>query len=91
MFPKELLKYDLQKDLAPVSLLMTGPLVLVSNSSFAPRNLKELVALAKSKPGQLSFASSGNGSSTHLGGEMLNVAAGISTIAVDSVCSPFVS
>jgi len=82
LFPKEQLKYDLLKDLAPVSMIMTGPLVLVTRPDFPANNLKELVAAAKAKPGELSFASSGNGSSTHLGGEMLNNAAGIKTIHV---------
>ena len=82
LFPKEQLKYDLLKDLAPVSMIMTGPLVLVTRPDFPANNLKELVAAAKAKPGELSFASSGNGSSTHLGGEMLNSAAGIKTIHV---------
>ncbi|MEJ8847271.1 tripartite tricarboxylate transporter substrate binding protein [Variovorax rhizosphaerae] len=82
LFPKEQLKYDLLKDLAPVSMIMTGPLVLVTRPDFPANNLKELVAAAKAKPGELSFASSGNGSSTHLGGEMLNSVAGIKTIHV---------
>jgi tripartite-type tricarboxylate transporter receptor subunit TctC len=82
LFPKEQLKYDLLKDLAPVSMIMTGPLVLVTRPDFPANNLKELVAAAKAKPGELSFASSGNGSSTHLGGEMLNSAAGIKTIHI---------
>ena len=82
LFPKENLKYDLLKDFAPVSLLMTGPLVLVTNTASPAKNVKEFVALAKSKPGKMSFGSSGNGASTHLAGEMLNVAAGIQTIHV---------
>ncbi len=82
LFPKAQLKYDLLTDLTPVSSIMTGPLVLVTRPDFAANNLKELVAAAKAKPGELSFASSGNGSSTHLGGEMLNAAAGIKTIHV---------
>jgi tripartite-type tricarboxylate transporter receptor subunit TctC len=82
LFPKEQLRYDLLKDLAPVSMIMTGPLVLVTRPDFPAANLGELVAAARAKPGGLSFASSGNGSSTHLGGEMLNTAAGISTIHV---------
>ncbi|CAN7423553.1 MULTISPECIES: tripartite tricarboxylate transporter substrate binding protein [unclassified Variovorax] len=82
LFPKAQLKYDLLSDLAPVSMIMTGPLVLVTRPDFPAGNLKELVAVAKAKPGELSFASSGNGSSTHLGGEMLASAAGIRTIHV---------
>ena len=82
LFPKEQLKYDLLKDLRPVSLLMTGPLVLVTAPSFPAGNLKEFVAVAKAKPGQLSYGSSGIGASTHLGSEMFSKAAGISTIHV---------
>lgn len=82
LFPKESLKYDLLKDFAPVSLLMTGPLVLVTNPATPVKNVKEFVALAKAKSGKLSFGSSGNGASTHLAGEMLNAAAGIQTIHV---------
>ena len=82
LFPKENLKYDLLKDFAPVSLLMTGPLVLVTSPKVPAKNLKEFVALAKSKAGKMSYGSSGNGASTHLAGEMLNVATGIQTIHV---------
>lgn len=82
LFGSEKARYDLLTDLAPVSLIMTGPLVLVTKPAFPAKDVRELVALAKAKPGELSFASSGNGSSTHLGGEMLNLAAGIKTIHV---------
>jgi tripartite-type tricarboxylate transporter receptor subunit TctC len=82
LFPKENLKYDLLKDFAPVSLLMTGPLVLVTNPASPAKNVKEFVALAKAKSGKMSFGSSGNGASTHLAGEMLNSAAGLQTIHV---------
>ena len=63
-------------------MIMTGPLVLVTRTDFPANNLKEFVAAANARPGELSFASSGNGSSTHLGGEMLNNAASIKTIHV---------
>jgi len=82
LFPKENLKYDLTKDFAPVSLLMTGPLVLVTNASNPAKNLKEFVAQAKAKQGKMSYGSSGNGASTHLAVEMLNQRAGIQTIHV---------
>jgi tripartite-type tricarboxylate transporter receptor subunit TctC len=82
LFPKENLKYDLLKDFSPVSLLMTGPLVLVTNPALPAKNVKEFVALAKARSGKMSFGSSGNGASTHLAGEMLNAAAGIQTIHV---------
>ncbi len=71
------LNYDVVKDFAPVSLLTQGPLVLVANPGFAPNTVAELVALAKAKPGTLNFASSGNGQSTHLSGELFNTMAGI--------------
>lgn len=82
LFPKENLKYNLLTDFAPVSLLMTGPLVLVTSPNVPAKNLKEFVALAKGKPGKMSYGSSGNGASTHLAGEMLNRSAGIQTIHV---------
>ena len=63
------LAYDLVRDLAPVSRLTTGPLVLVVNPRLPVNNVKELVALAKTKP--LNFASSNVGASTHLASEML--------------------
>lgn len=71
------LSYQLAKDLAPVSLLTSGPLVLVTNPSAGVSNVQELIALAKSKPGSLNFASSGNGQSTHLAAELFNSQAGI--------------
>jgi len=82
LFPKSQLHYDLLTDFAPVSMIMTGPLVLVTRPDFPANNLKELVAMAKAKPGELSFASSGNGSSTQLGGEMLASTAGFKAIHV---------
>ena len=82
LFPKENLKYDLTRDFAPVSLLMTGPLVLVTSPNVPAKDLKDFVALAKSKPGKMSYGSSGNGASTHLAGEMLNARTGIQTIHV---------
>jgi tripartite-type tricarboxylate transporter receptor subunit TctC len=72
------LPYDPIKDLAPVVLLEKGPLVLMVNPSLLPaKSVAELIALAKAKPGTLSFASSGNGGSHHLSGEMFKAMAGI--------------
>jgi len=71
------LGYDLQKDFAPVSQLTGGPLVIVANPSLPAKNVKELIALAKSKPGRLNYASSGNGQSTHLSAELFSSMAGI--------------
>lgn len=71
------LPYDALKDLAPVVLLEKGPLVLMVNPQTPAKTVAELIALAKSKPGTLSFASSGNGGSHHLSGEMFKAMAGI--------------
>jgi tripartite-type tricarboxylate transporter receptor subunit TctC len=76
------LKYDLVKDFAPVTLLTSGPLVLVMSPQIPAKDVKELVALAKAKPGTLSYASSGNGASTHLAGEMFRSRTGIDAIHV---------
>ncbi|WP_370639487.1 MULTISPECIES: tripartite tricarboxylate transporter substrate binding protein [Cupriavidus] len=69
--------YDTRRDFAPVSLLTRGPLVLVTAPSTPARNVAELIALAKAKPDQVSFASSGNGQSTHLSAELFNAMAGV--------------
>jgi tripartite-type tricarboxylate transporter receptor subunit TctC len=71
------LNYDVVKDFAPVTLLTQGPLVLVATPAFPAGNVRELIALAKAKPTTLNFASSGNGQSTHLSGELFNTMAGI--------------
>ena len=70
------LGYDIQQDFVPVSLLTQGPLVLVANPKFAANNVHELIALAKGGT-PISFASSGNGQSTHLSAELFNSMAGI--------------
>jgi tripartite-type tricarboxylate transporter receptor subunit TctC len=80
VFPK--LKYSLLNDFAPVSLLTSGPLVLVASPDLPAKTLPELVDLAKKRSEPLSFASSGNGASTHLAGEMFNLQAGIKSIHV---------
>jgi tripartite-type tricarboxylate transporter receptor subunit TctC len=64
------LTYDVQRDFAPVSLLTQGPLVLVVHPEFPAKNVAELIAMAKAKPRSVSFASSGNGQSTHLAAEL---------------------
>jgi len=69
--------YDPIRDLAPVTLLAVFPNVIVVQRSFPAKTIKELIALAKAKPGQLTFGSAGNGSSTHLSPELLKAMAGI--------------
>jgi len=71
------LSYQLLKDLAPVSQLTSGPLVIVANPALPAQNIQELIALAKGKSGGLNFGSSGNGQSTHLSAELFSAMAGI--------------
>ena len=71
------LPFDPEKDLAPISLVAMTPSLLVVANNVAAKSVKELIALAKAKPGQLHYASPGSGSSAHLGGELLKQAAGI--------------
>ena len=58
--------YDTLRDFAPVSLISIGPFVLITNPSLPARSVKELIALAKSQPGKLNYASAGNGVANHL-------------------------
>lgn len=74
--------YDLVKDFAPIALCATSPYILVVNLSVPARSLHELIALAKSKPGQINYASSGNGTGPHLAAEMLKAAAGVNIVHV---------
>ncbi len=67
------LPYDTLRDFAPVTQVGYGPQVLVMRPSFPARSVTDLLALAKAKPGQLSYASGGNGSSQHLTGEMFKL------------------
>lgn len=64
------LNYDIVKDFIPISLVTTGQYVLVVHPSLPAKNVKELIALAKARPGQLNYASAGNGNATHLAGEL---------------------
>ena len=76
------LPYNSLRDFAPVSLLTAVTNVIVVHPSVPVKSLKELVALAKARPGQLSFATYGAGGTTHLAGEMLKNRAGIDMIHV---------
>jgi len=71
------LGYNLMKDFAPVSQLTSGPLVIVAHPSLPAKNVQELIALGKAKPGTLNYASSGNGQSTHLSAELFATMSGI--------------
>jgi tripartite-type tricarboxylate transporter receptor subunit TctC len=69
--------YDPVKDYAPVSLVASYPLILAMNPALGAKTVKELIAIAKQRPGQINFASSGNGSPGHLAGEMFKMMAGV--------------
>jgi tripartite-type tricarboxylate transporter receptor subunit TctC len=77
LYPK--LPYDPQKDLAPIVLIADAPLVLVTHTGSPYKTLGDAVAAAKARPGQLNFASPGNGTVAHLTGELFQRAAGIKT------------
>jgi len=74
--------YDTLKDLAPVILAASAPVILVAHPSLPARSVKELVALARARKGELNYASGGVGASTHLGGELLKQEAKIDLIHV---------
>lgn len=76
------LPYDPVRDFAPVSLVAITPYLLVVNTDVKAKTLAEFVALAKSQPGKLNYASAGNGTTTHLAMEMLKEAAGIDVVHV---------
>jgi tripartite-type tricarboxylate transporter receptor subunit TctC len=76
------LGYDPLKDLHPVGLIVVVPNVLIVNASVPAKDVKELIALLKSKPGQLRYASSGVGSTQHIAGEAFGLATGTSAIHV---------
>ncbi len=69
--------YDVRRDFAPITRIARGTIVLVVSPGSRANSVKELVALAKAKPGHLTFASSGTGALIHLSGEMFKQAAGI--------------
>ncbi|HEX2825255.1 MAG TPA: tripartite tricarboxylate transporter substrate binding protein [Burkholderiales bacterium] len=76
------LPYDPIRDFAPVTLVATQNLMLVVNPSIPANSVKELVALAKANPGKYSFASAGNGTGSHLSGELFKLLAGINIFHV---------
>ena len=76
------LPYDALADFAPITLINTTPLVLVVNPGVPARSVKDLIALAKARPGQLNFGSSGTGGSNHLAGELFNAMAGVKMVHI---------
>jgi tripartite-type tricarboxylate transporter receptor subunit TctC len=76
------LSYSPVKDFAPVSLVAASPYVLIVAPNSPAKSVKELVALARSRPGKIHFASGGIGTGLHMSGELLNQAAGIKMVHV---------
>ena len=74
--------YDPLKDFAGVTLTCLVPQVLIANPAFPARSVKELISLARSEPGKISYASSGNGSTGHMAAELFSRQAGISMLHV---------
>ena len=71
------LPYDTLRDLTPVTQLVSSPNVLVVHPSLPVKSVRELIALARARPDQITFGSGGNGTSTHLGAEILGLTAGV--------------
>jgi tripartite-type tricarboxylate transporter receptor subunit TctC len=75
LFPK--LVFDPKKDFVPISTVATVPFVVVVNPQVPAKNMQELIALAKSKPGQLNYGSAGNGTNSHLAAELFKQQTGV--------------
>jgi tripartite-type tricarboxylate transporter receptor subunit TctC len=76
------LSYDPLKDLAPIGIVATTPMVLIVHPSMPAKDVKQLVAIAKAKPGEIHYGSAGAGSTTHLAAELFKSAAGIDIVHV---------
>ena len=76
------LPYDSVRDFAPVSQIASSPYILITNPGVPAKSVKELVALAKAKPGQLTYGSTGTGGSSHLMGVMLGMMANVDIVHV---------
>jgi tripartite-type tricarboxylate transporter receptor subunit TctC len=74
--------YDPVKDFEPVSLMALGPNILVVHPSLAVHSVKDLIAAAKARPGEIGFAGSGAGSTPHLAGELFNTMAGVQMVHI---------
>lgn len=76
------LPFDPERDIAPVTQIANAPYLLLVNAALPVKNVAELVSYAKQHPGELNFASSGNGTGGHLAGEMLKSKAGVNMVHV---------
>jgi tripartite-type tricarboxylate transporter receptor subunit TctC len=82
------LGFDFVKDFAPIALITTAPVILVVNPSLGVSSVQELIALARQKPGEINYGSTGVGAAPHLAGELFNARAGIKTVHVPYQGSP---
>jgi tripartite-type tricarboxylate transporter receptor subunit TctC len=80
LYPK--MPYDVQRDFAPVSLIAIVPMMLVVNPALPVKTPRDLVELAKARPGQLTYGSAGNGTSVHMSTEMFKALTGIDMVHV---------
>ena len=76
------LPYDAQKDLAPISLVAEQPFVVAVSAAVPANSIKELIALAKSRPGSITYGSGGSGSASHLGTVLLELTGGFSMLHI---------
>jgi tripartite-type tricarboxylate transporter receptor subunit TctC len=76
------LNYDVERDFAPVSLIVSVPQLIAANPATQYKTMKDVVAAAKAEPGKLSFASVGNGTPSHIAGELLKLKTGIQLLHV---------
>jgi len=86
LYPR--LPFDFARDFVPVVLTTAAPNVLVVHTSVPAKSVKELIALAKSRPGQLNYASAGTGTAPHLSGELFNAMAGVRMVHIPYKGSP---
>jgi len=82
------LPYDAVRDFAPVSLIALVPLMVAVHPSVPAKSIKELIALARVRPGQLNFGSAGTGTTTHLAGELFKTMAGVNIVHIPYRGSP---
>ena len=80
VFPK--MPYDAEKDLAPVALIAAAPFILVVHPTLPVKTVKDLIALAKSRPARINYASASNGGMPHLAGELFNSMTGVKLVHI---------
>jgi tripartite-type tricarboxylate transporter receptor subunit TctC len=76
------LDYDVERDFAPVSLIMSVPQLLAANPATPYKSIQDVIAAAKAQPGKLAFASAGNGTPSHIAGELLKLKTGVDLLHV---------